>query len=65
MIVWLITKKPLFLIPFSEDVKVFLDLRLWIQDEQDIRHYLGYTADHYREFKYSSGISSIPIYLHY
>jgi hypothetical protein len=46
MIAWLITKKPLFLIPFSEDVKVFLDLGLWVQDEQDIRHYRGYTAVH-------------------
>jgi hypothetical protein len=65
MIVWLITKKRFFLIPFSEDVKVFLDLRLGIQDEQDIRHYLGYTADHYGGFKYSSEIFSIPIYRDY
>jgi hypothetical protein len=65
MIVWLITKKRFFLIPFSKDVKIFLDLRLWIQDEQYIRHYQGYTADHYGGFKYSSGIFSIPIYLDY
>ncbi len=56
MIAWLITKKPFFFIPFSEDVKVFLDMGLCIQDELEIRHYRGYTADHYGGFKYRSGI---------
>jgi hypothetical protein len=46
MIAWLMTKKLLFFIPFSEVVKVLLDQGLGGQNEQGIRHHKGCTADH-------------------